>query len=63
MDVRYRESFLRDLRKLKGHPLYPRIFKLAFETLPEAPDMRAISGVKAMTGHSGRYRVQLSHRH
>ena len=60
MDVRYRESFLRDLKKLKNHPLYGRIFTLAFETLPGAEALTAVPGVKAMTGHPDRYRIRVS---
>lgn len=60
MDVRYRESFLRDLKKLKNHPLYGRIFTLAFETLPATEALTAVPGVKAMTGHHGRYRIRVA---
>lgn len=60
MEVRYRESFLRDLKKLRKHPIYERIFTLAFRTLPDAADLREISGVKAMTGHPHRYRIRVA---
>lgn len=59
MDVRYRESFLRDLKKLKKKPVFARIRRLAFETLPEAQDLREVPGVKPMTGHAGRYRIRV----
>lgn len=59
MDVRYRESFLRDLKKLKRHPIYDRIFTLAFEVLPAAGDLMEVPGVTAMTGHAHRYRVRV----
>ncbi len=58
MDVRYRESFLRDLKKLKKRPIYGAVFALAFETLPEAEELAQIPGVKAMQGHSHRYRIR-----
>lgn len=59
MDVRYREAFLRDLKKLKKHPIHEKVVRLAFETLPQAGDLREIPGIKAMTGHPNRYRVRL----
>lgn len=63
MEVRYRESFLRDLKKLKKHPVYEKIFRLAFEVLPECSSVRDLSGVRAMVGHPGRYRIRVgSHR-
>jgi hypothetical protein len=32
VEVRYRESFLRDLKKLKKLPIYEKIYTLSFET-------------------------------
>ena len=58
MEVRYRQSFLRDLQKLKKHQLYEAIFKLAFEALPEAEDLTQVPGVKAMKGRRQRYRIR-----
>jgi len=57
LEVRYRESFLRDLKKLKKRPAYDRIFQLAFDTLPAAASLREIPSVKSMSGHSRRYRI------
>ena len=47
MEVQYRKSFLRDLKKLKGQPAYDKVFELAFTTLPEADGLRDVAGVKA----------------
>ena len=44
MEVQYRKSFLRDLKKLKGQSVYDRIFELAFTTLPEADSLRDVTG-------------------
>jgi len=60
VDVRYRESFLRDLKKLKKLPIYDRIQAFAFETLPSAKLLSEIPGVRAMTGHPHRYRVRIA---
>ncbi len=48
MEVQYRRSFLRDLKKLKGQPVYGKVFELAFTTLPEADRLRDVTGAKAM---------------
>jgi mRNA interferase RelE/StbE len=57
--VQYRKSFLRDLKKLKGQPVYDKIFELVFTTLPEAGKLRDVTGIKAMKGHSNRYRIRI----
>lgn len=57
MEIRYRESYLRDLKKLKRLPIYEKIYALSFETLPSAKDLRDIPGLKAMQGHPHRYRL------
>ena len=59
VDVKYRESFLRDLKKLKKHSTYPRIFVLAFETLPSAGTLSEISNVKPVRGHPHRFRIRV----
>lgn len=59
MEVRYRKSFLRDLKKLKERPQYQLIFALAFDTLPEAENLSQIPGVKAMSGHRKRFRIRV----
>lgn len=59
MDVQYRQSFLRDLKKLKQLPVYDQIFELAFTTLPEASNLRVIANVKTMTGYPNRYRIRI----
>ena len=59
MEVQYRESFLRDLKKLKKHRLYDKIYTLAFETLPQAEALTAVPGVTSMTGYPYRYRIRV----
>ncbi len=59
MKVQYRESFLRDLKKLKGQPVYDKVFEFAFTTLPQGDRLADITGVKAMRGHSNRYRIRI----
>lgn len=59
MEVQYRQSFLRDLKKLKRQPVYDRVLELAFTTLPEADQLRDVTGVEAMRGHPHRYRVRI----
>ncbi len=57
MEVRYRKAFLKDLKRLKGLPVYDKVFELVFVTLPEASTLSEIVGVKAMRGHANRFRI------
>jgi mRNA-degrading endonuclease RelE of RelBE toxin-antitoxin system len=59
VQVQYRKRFLKDLKKLKGQPVYEQVFELAFTILPKAPTLRDVAGVKALKGHSNRYRVRI----
>jgi len=59
VEVQYRKSFLRDLKKLKRQPAYDRIFELAFTTLPKTDRLRDVAGVKAMRGYPNRYRIRI----
>lgn len=63
MEVNYRQSFLRDLKRLKRQPVYDRVYELVFTTLPEVGTLKDIPNVKAMKGYSNRYRIRIgSHR-
>jgi mRNA interferase RelE/StbE len=59
MKVHYRQSFLRDIKKLKKHPIYNEIFELAFTTLPGITTLWELTNVKIMRGHSNRYRIRI----
>jgi mRNA interferase RelE/StbE len=59
VEVQYRESFLRDLKKLRGQPVYDKVFELVFTALPEADRLRDVTGVKAMRGYPNRYRIRI----
>jgi mRNA-degrading endonuclease RelE of RelBE toxin-antitoxin system len=60
MEVQYRKSFLRDLKKLKKQLIYEKVFELVFTTLTEADSLRDIKNVKPMTGYPNRYRIRIT---
>lgn len=43
MEVHYRQSFLRDIKKLKKHPIYNELIDLAFTTLPGITTLRELT--------------------
>ncbi len=57
MNVQYRQTFLKDLKRLKNQPIYQAAYDLAFTTLPQVETLREVPGVKALKGK--RYRVRL----
>ncbi|PZU98918.1 MAG: plasmid stabilization protein [Pseudanabaena sp.] len=59
MEVKYCQSFLKDLKNLKGSSIYQRISEIAFTTLPETQSLQELSNIKAMQGHSNRYRIRV----
>ena len=59
MEVRYRELFLRDLKKLKNQPIHDEVFELVFTILPKVKTLRDVTGIKAMKGYPNRYRIRL----
>lgn len=59
MKVEYRQLFLKDLKKLKKQPIYQRVFKIAFEILPNAKNIATLKNIKAMKGHPNRYRIRI----
>jgi len=59
VEVQYRQSFLRDLKKLKRQLVYDRVLELAFTTLPAVDRLSDVTGVEAMRGYPNRYRVRV----
>ncbi len=59
MEVRYRQSFLKDLKKLKGSSVYQRIYEIVFTALSEAQNLQELPNIKAMQGYSNRYRIRV----
>ncbi len=59
MEVLYRKSFLKDLKKLRNRPEYDRVFQLAFSDFPKSETIRDVTGVKPMRGYLDRYRIRI----
>lgn len=59
MEVRYRKLFLKDLKKLKGQPVYEKVYNLTFITLPAMEALQSLTQVKAMKGFANRYRIRV----
>ena len=59
MEVKYRQLFLRDLKKLQKQPIYDQVLALAFTILPAVDTLRDVTNIKAMKGYPNRYRIRI----
>ena len=59
MNIKYRKSFLKDLKKLKNLEVYNKATEIAFTILPHLASLRMLDNVKPMTGYKNRYRISL----
>jgi mRNA interferase RelE/StbE len=59
VEVTYRQSFLKDLKNLRGTAVYARAYELAFEVLAALESSQEIPNIKALKGHPDRYRIRI----
>ncbi len=59
MKTAYSSSFIRNLKRLRGQPVFAKIGTLAFEIVPAAADLSAIANLKRLRGHNGAYRIRI----
>ena len=59
MQVKYRKLFLKDLKRLRNHDIYYKIYEIVFEKIPKAEDLRQIRNIKPMKGYPNRYRIRV----
>ena len=59
MQVKYREAFLRDLKKLKKQAIYQQVYEIVFTSLPQAKTLQDVPHCKALKGHPKRYRIRV----
>jgi len=59
MEVLYRKTFLKDMKKLKNRPAYDRVFQLAFYDLPKSEALQDLAGLRPMKGYPNRYRIRI----
>ncbi len=58
MKVEFRQSFIRDLKKIKDRAVLDKI-KRAIEWVEAAQDLKRIEGLAKLTGASGYYRIRI----
>lgn len=58
MNVAFKNSFLKDLRKIKEHALAMRV-KEVIESIEQASTLQEIGNLKQLKGSTGYYRVRV----
>ncbi len=59
LEVKYAETFLKDLKSLKSTPYYQKIKKVCFTELPSCSTIREIRNLKKIVGHSDFFRIRI----
>ncbi len=59
MNIEYLPSFIRDLKDLRGTPVYKAAYTIAFEEILEIKDIRDIQNLKKMKGEASAYRIRV----
>ncbi len=59
MNIEYLPSFLKDLKDLRGTPVYQAVYAIAFEEILEIKDLRDIQNLKKMKGDTSAYRIRV----
>ncbi len=58
MNTTYLPAFIKDLRRLRQHPEYSRIRRLAFEEMPGWKGLAGRSQIKCLSAHDKAYRIR-----
>lgn len=58
MNTTYLPAFIKDLRRLRQHPEYSRIRRLAFEEMPGWKSLAGRSQIKCLSAHEKAYRIR-----
>lgn len=59
MKTSYAASFVKDLKRLRGNPIYQRVKVLAFDTFPTLEGLADIPQLKKMQGANNAYRIRV----
>ena len=59
LEIRYAETFLKDLKLLKSTPYYKKIKTVCFNNLPSCSTMAEIKNLKKLEGHPNYYRIRI----
>ena len=59
IDVRYADTFLKDLSALKSTPYYKKIKSICFDELPQCVNVTHIRNLKKMEGYKDFFRIRV----
>jgi mRNA-degrading endonuclease RelE of RelBE toxin-antitoxin system len=59
MKTEYLPSFIKDLKKLKSNPTYPKIKTLVMTEIPNHENLTLINNLKKIKGDDNAYRIRV----
>jgi mRNA interferase RelE/StbE len=60
MRIEYLPTFIKDLKALRGNPVYKPIHQLVFDEIPNMENLGEIPNIKKLKGYSNAYRFRVS---
>ena len=59
MIIEYLPTFIKDLKALRGSPVYKTIYELAFEDIPNIDNLSELTNLKKLKGSNTAYRIRV----
>ena len=59
MNIEYLPTFIKDLKALRGSPVYESIYQLVFEDIPSAENLNEFPNIKKLKGSNTAYRIRV----
>jgi mRNA interferase RelE/StbE len=59
MRIEYLPTFIKDLKALRGNPVYNPIHQLVFDEIPNMENLGEIPNIKKLKGYSNAYRLRV----
>ena len=57
--IEYLPTFIKDLKALRGSPVYKTIYELAFEDIPNIDNLSELTNLKKLKGSNTAYRIRV----
>ena len=59
MNIEYLPTFIKDLKALRGSPVYESIYQLVFEDIPSSENLNELPNIKKLKGSNTAYRIRV----
>ena len=59
MNIEYLPTFIKDLKALRGSPVYKSIYQLVFEDIQSAENLNEFPNIQKLKGSNTAYRIRV----